>query len=133
VIGLYNSLGRLPILLRRALMRIGGERLAVLDPRLRSAEVGSAQKRSWLMDQYRHPHESRHSFAEVLRWFEAVGLEFVGSLPGPRPFESFDPDRRLFEPTAKPSALEARLVEVGMLCRGGREGGLFVTIGRKPA
>jgi 2-polyprenyl-3-methyl-5-hydroxy-6-metoxy-1,4-benzoquinol methylase len=133
VIGLYNSLGRLPTLIRRALMRIGGERLAVLDPRLRSAEVGATQKRSWLMDQYRHPHESRHSFAEVLRWFEAAGLELVGSLPSTRPFEPFDPDRPLFEPPAPPSALELRLVELGMLLRGGREGGLFVTIGRKAA
>jgi len=131
VVGLYNSLGRFPTLIRRALVRIGGERLAALDPRMRSADIGATRKRSWFMDQYRHPHESRHSFAEVLRWFEACGLAFVGSIPRSRPFEPFRADQQLFEPSPRGSAFELRLVELGMLCRGGREGGLFVVIGRK--
>ncbi len=131
VVGLYNALGRLPTLWRRALMRIGGERLAILDPRLRSATVGETRKRSWFMDQYRHPHESRHSFSEVLRWFDAGGLDFLGSIPPSRVFEPFRSERPLLEPSSPGSAAERRLVELGMLLKGGQDGGLFVMIGSK--
>jgi len=133
VLGLYNSLGRLPTHVRRALLRLPGGRLALLDPRLRSADVGVGRKHSWFMDQYRHPHESRHSFGEVLRWFDACGLEFVGSIPRSRAFEALRHDEPLFEPRPRGSILDRALVQLGMLLGGGREGGLFVMIGRKPA
>jgi ubiquinone/menaquinone biosynthesis C-methylase UbiE len=51
LIGLYHRYGRLITDARRVVFRITGDRLLSLDPVLRSAEVSSAKKRAWLVDQ----------------------------------------------------------------------------------
>ena len=66
VVGLYNSLGRLPTDLRRALFRLTGNRLQSLDPRLRGGGLGDARRRSWFRDQYQHPHETKHSIGKAI-------------------------------------------------------------------
>ena len=40
------------------------------------------------MDQYKHPCESKHSYDEVLGWFESNGFDFLFSIPkiGPAAF-----------------------------------------------
>lgn len=131
VVGLYNRYGRLPTDLRRLVFRMTGGRGRFLDPRLRAAGVGDARKRSWFMDQYRHPHESKHTIGEVLGWFDEHGFDFVNAVPKLRPFEPLADDEELFTPRPRGNALDHFLVQAGMLLGGGREGGLFVMIGRK--
>lgn len=131
ILGLYNTLGRLPTDLRRGLFRLTGDRFQFLDPRLRTAGLGTARRRSWFRDQYKHPHESKHSIDQALRWLDAVGMDFVNAIPKLRPLERISEKEALFQVSPRGSRLDHLLVELGMLLAGGREGGLFVVIGRK--
>ncbi len=130
LVGLYHKHGRLITDARRVLFRMSGDRLRFLDPNLRSRDAGDAKKRAWFADQYQHPHESKHTFGEVLRWLAAAGFQFVSCLPSPRPFQPFC--EKLFERQSPGSAVERFLVERGMIFKGSREGGFFIVIGKKP-
>jgi SAM-dependent methyltransferase len=129
VIGLYNSYARLPTLWRRALFNRFGATLYFLDPRL-GRPVNLDRQRAWFMDQYRHPHESRHSMDEVLEWFAANGIDFVSGIPhlDGTPFAYGE---ALFAPHTPGSRFARVSTQIGMLLSGGADGGLFIMIGRK--
>jgi SAM-dependent methyltransferase len=131
VIGLYNRYGRLTTDLRRLIFRLTRNRFMFLDPHLRTPGVSDVRKRTWFMDQYQHPHESKHTIGEVLGWFEASGVEFVNGIPKCSATSLFSPTERLFEPNPPGTALDHLVVQLGMLLSGGREGGFFIMIGRK--
>lgn len=131
LIGLYNRHGRIPTDLRRIIFKVSGGHLKFLDPVLRAGYMGSGKKNTWFLDQYRNPHESKHTIGSVLRWFEQTGFQFIKSIPKSRPTCDFSENERLFEPEPAGNRFEHFLVELGMLISGGKEGGLFVMIGRK--
>lgn len=97
IIGLYNRYGRIPTDILRFIFRVFGERLAFLDPRLRTKNLSSLRKRTWFMDQYKNPHESKHTIGEVLTWFDRCGFDFINGIPKCTPFDSFSPQERLFK------------------------------------
>ncbi|MBW8752811.1 MAG: 2-polyprenyl-3-methyl-5-hydroxy-6-metoxy-1,4-benzoquinol methylase, partial [Sphingomonadales bacterium] len=83
----------------------------------------------WLRDQYRHPEEHTHSLAEVRRWFRVEGIDYVSSYPSTLTgHESED----LLAPAEDEWPLESRLAQIGWMKSLGGEGGLFVTVGRRP-
>ena len=129
IVGLYNWLGRLPTLWRRWLIdRFGGIGM-LLDHRLRqSGEL--ARHKAWFMDQYKHPHESRHSIDEVLSWFAAAGFDFAMCIPTVGDTDLTD-DVRLFERRSAGRYLDRLSTELEMLLTGGADGGLYVMIGRR--
>jgi SAM-dependent methyltransferase len=129
-IGLYNSYARIPTDLRRHLFNLLGDRFAFLDRRLREPGLNAGRWSAWFQDQYKNPHESKHSFDEVLRWFERQGFDFVSSIPRTDGGE-VGTAHRLFEPHPRGSALDRIAVQMRMLLAGGQDGGLFVMIGRK--
>ncbi len=131
VIGLYNRYGRLMQDLRRVIFRASGRRLAWLDPYLRGGRLGAEKVRAWYMDQYRHPHESKHTMGEVLRWFEAQGVEFLAGIPPYRLEEEFDDSFRLFQAHPCGTPLDRARSQARLIRTGNKEGGFFVTIGRK--
>jgi SAM-dependent methyltransferase len=133
IIGLYNTYGRLTTDARRLIFRLTGDRLTFLDPRLRRVALNVGRRRAWFMDQYKHPHESKHTFDEVLRWFDEAGVEFVKSIPKCVATERFAPDEQLFASSSSGSTFDRLVVQLGMLLSGGREGGFFTMIGRKKA
>ena len=133
LVGLYHRYGRLITDARRRIFRAFGDRFQFLDPNLRQAGTSAAKRRAWFMDQYKHPHESKHTLGEVLGWLRDTGLEFVTSIPSPVPLQSFAEDTRLFEAAPAGSALERLIVELGMTFTGSRQGGFFIVIGRRPA
>ena len=133
MIGLYHRYGRLITDLRRILLALSRDRLAFLDPNLRQGSFGSEKRRAWLADQYKHPHESKHTMGEVLRWFDEAGFRFVKSVPRSRPFRPISPDENLFEQEEPGNALERLMVELGMIATGSREGGFFVMLGQRIA
>ena len=129
VIGLYNWLARLPTLWRRWLIERLGSVGALLDPRMRGK--GEAVRReAWFMDQYKHPHETKHSIGEVLGWFDAAGFDFMSSVPTIGDVE-FSEETRLFEPHSPRRLLDRLSTEIEMLLSGGTDGGLYIMIGRK--
>ncbi len=133
IVGLYNSWGRLLSSARREIFRLTGGRGRWLDPILRRPGMSDSKRRAWFADQYRHPHESKHTFGEVLRWFASEGLEFVRGVPAMRPEDDGLAGASLFEPMPAGTALD-RLVAQAMsaLSAGQKEGGFFVMIGKKP-
>ena len=130
IIGLYNWLGRLPTLWRRALIETFGERWSALDPRLRGSKLNTGRWAAWFMDQYQHPHESRHSMAEVEHWFDGSGIELLLAIP-PAGGENFSENTQLFQPRPPCGRLDYFVTELAMLLSGGRDGGLYMMIGRK--
>lgn len=130
IIGLYNWLGRLPTLWRRRLIETFGDRMAALDGRLRGDALNSGRWAAWFRDQYKHPHESKHSMDEVLHWFKEGNVEFVSSVPSIGDAE-FKDDEQLFAPHRPGSAIDRVSTEIEMLMSGGRDGGLYIMIGRK--
>ena len=130
VVGLYSAYARLPHRLRRAVARLTGYRWIPLDPVLRDRAAEPARRTAWLRDQYRHPEEHRHTLAEVRRWFAAAGMTYVRTYPSTVTAEP-PPDRGgLFSPAPDDWALEGVLHQLSWAFTLGREGGLFVVIGR---
>jgi SAM-dependent methyltransferase len=132
LVGLYHRYGRLITDTRRLLFRLSGDRFRWLDPNLRNVDQSEAKKQAWFADQYKHPHESKHTIGEVLGWLEKTGLRFVKSIPRARPFDPISPAEQLFRPERPGTAMERFAVETGMTLRGSREGGFFIVIAQRP-
>jgi SAM-dependent methyltransferase len=130
IVGLYNWLGRLPALWQRSLIERFGDRWALLDPRLRGTRLSSGRWTAWFRDQYRHPHQTRHSMSEVVGWFDRAGFDLLGSIP-PVGGEEFSEDTPLFTARPRPGRLDYFVTELEMLLSGGRDGGLFMMVGRR--
>ena len=130
LVGLYNWLGRLPTLWQRRLIEVFGDRMAALDSRLRGDALNTGRWAAWFRDQYKHPHESKHSMDEVLRWFKDGGVEFVSSIPSIGDVE-FRDDEPLFAPHPTGTRRARVSSELEMLVSGGKDGGLFIMIGKK--
>ncbi len=75
------------------------------------------------MDQYNHPYESKHTYGEVLDWFDRTGFRFLNSVPKSRGGQ-LTLNEKLFEPHSRGSHLDRFLVQSGMIIRGAREGGV---------
>ena len=130
VIGLYNHIGRLPTDFRRWLFSAFGDGLSFLDDHMRNTTYNEARKRAWFMDQYKNPHESKHSYSEVLEWFEGAGFDFRSAVP--KIDGSFlSAKDKLFEKHDPGSGLDRFLTECQMLLRGGQDGAIFILTGQK--
>ena len=130
LIGLYNKYSRLVTDAIGVALRLSGDRLRILDPRLREKDADKLRQHTWFMDRFKNPHESKHSIGEVQQWFDAAGFDFLNSIPkanGGR----FSATEKLFEAHPKGSAFEQFVAQFRELLAGGRDGGLFVMIGRK--
>ena len=130
LIGLYNRYARIPLRLRGWIFRITGRRFEFLDYVLRHGR-DETKKHIWFMDQYANPHESAHTVDEVMRWFEANGIEFLGVVPRLVPGVPLSPADKLFEAGPMGSATGRVLAQLLWMFTIGREGGLFVMIGRR--
>lgn len=81
------------------------------------------------MDQYKHPHESKHSYDEVMAWFESNHFEFLSSIP--KIGGGFSSDEQLFVRHENGTKFGRLLTQLEMLLQGGADGGLFIMIARK--
>ena len=130
LVGLYNRYARLPTLWKRAGFGMFGRSLYFLDHRLKDFETNPDRVKAWFGDQYQHPHETRHSMDEVLGWFGRYGVAFVNGIPHVDGSE-FASDERLFEPRSAGHAVGRIATQMEMLLSGGKDGGLFIMIGKK--
>jgi SAM-dependent methyltransferase len=128
LVGLYNRFGRLPTDARRLLRRRLGDATLFLDGHFRRTRAG-AKRSAWVLDQYEHPHETKHGIHEVLDWFDESGVSFVSSIPKIDGFFSANED--LFRPQPTGRRIDQLICELEMLATGGAEGGLFIMIGRR--
>lgn len=125
IIGLYNKYGRILTDIRRIIFNVFDDRLKFLDSRLMRKDVGENKKHTWFMDQYKNPHESKHTIAEVLGWFEKTGFDFVNSIPKSKAFESFSKDEELFKSNSQGNGFDHFIVQSGLMFTGAKEGGFF--------
>lgn len=128
VLGLYNTIARLPLRMRRVIARITREHWIPFDPILRDRAAEPDRRAAWLRDQYRHPEEHRHSLREVRRWFEENDVAFVRSYPPV--LDAEDAPASLFEPEEDYWAFGDWLTQLGWMGALSQEGGLFVTVGQ---
>jgi len=131
LIGLYNTYGRIITDLRRVIFNISGDRFKLLDPRLRGKKIGETKKQSWFADQYKNPHESKHTIREVLHWFSETGFDFVYGIPNPKAFESFKLRDSMFKPHPKGNWFDHFITQSCLMFTGSAEGGFFIMIGKK--
>lgn len=131
LIGLYHKYGRLMTDLRRLIFRITKDKFKFLDRLAINKNISMAKRDSWFMDQYKNPHESKHTVGEVLHWLDNIGFTFVHSIPKTVPFASIDESERLFKPDKLGSRFERFIVNIGMIYTGHREGGFFNIIAKK--
>jgi hypothetical protein len=111
------------------LIEIFGDRMATLDHRLRGDRLNTGRW-AWFRDQYRHPHESKHSMDEVLGWFKRHRVEFLSSIPSIGDVE-FDENEPIFAAHQCGTRLDRLSTEIEMLLSGGADGGLYIMIGQK--
>ena len=127
VVGVYNTIARVPTHLRRAIARLTRFHVIPFDPVLRERDAEPGRRAAWLRDQYQHPEEHCHSIREVQRWFAENGVEYLRTYPS-AVFD--DAPENLFTPAPDDWWLERGLAQLGWMSSLGREGGLFFTIGR---
>jgi len=132
VLGLYNRIGRIPTTLRRLQLELRGGSARRVDVVMRQMAQGDEKLRAWYLDQYAHPHETRHSVDEVLRWLREEGLEFVSAVPSIRLGEPFDPAQPIFATRPPGGSLEHWLAQLGWIFSISREGALFDVVARRP-
>ena len=131
ITSLYNKYGRISTDMRRLLFKIFGRRLYFLDPYLNRSDIGERLKSTWFKDQYMHPHESKHTFGEVLSWFGRTGFTFVNSIPKASPFQKFSSEENLFKEKSPGGTLDHFFVQAALAFTGYKDGGLFLVIGKK--
>jgi len=128
IVGVYNTLARIPMRLRAAAARCTRFRFVPRDPVLRDRSADADRSEAWLRDQYCHPEEHSHTLSAVKRWFAENGVEYLRSFPST---VFADDSTDLFEAAADDWSVEAWLAQIGWMRTLGREGGLFFTVGRR--
>ena len=130
LIGLYHKYGRLSNDIRRLLFNIS-ERFNFNKSRWKDKNVEKTKQAIWFRDQYRNPHESKHTIKEVLNWFEQTGFQFVKSIPSPRIFAGLSEKEKLFEPESAGNMFRLSWAEKAMAFKAAKGGGLFIVVGKK--
>jgi SAM-dependent methyltransferase len=110
VLGFYESVARAPHVARRAIGRLAGRPIAALDPLLRRGDLEPEKKRTWIEDQYRHPLERLLPMPRVLAECEALGFEWLTSVP--------PAGRDLLAATPRPGAAARLALRLGWAARG---------------
>jgi ubiquinone/menaquinone biosynthesis C-methylase UbiE len=130
-IGLYHTYGRLFLDLRRWMFNLTRGRFKWVDFYMRQKSLGEEKKRVWFDDQYRNPHDTKFTVSDVLRWFQQNHIAYINSVPKIKIGQQFTPSDRLFEQHDPGGSLDHFLCQLGWVFTKGREGGFFLTIGRK--
>ena len=131
VVGLYNTYGRLLLRLRKLVFRLTGNRALWLDGILRAPGLGGDKKRIWFLDQYAHPHERTFTVDDVIAWFRQAGVEYVSSIPTIRIGHRLTSAESLFTPRPPGTRIDHLVTQLLWVVSQSREGGFFITIGRK--
>jgi SAM-dependent methyltransferase len=128
VAGVYNTVARVPLRLRRTIARLTGLRVVPFDPVLRERRHDAARRDAWTRDQYQHPEEHSHTIAEVTQWCVENDIECLRTYPSTM---FGDDSEDLFAPVTDEWIVERWLAQIGWMWTLGGEGGLFMTIGRR--
>jgi SAM-dependent methyltransferase len=132
MLGIYETFARALHRARRGLGRVSGgpegRLVRALDPILRRRDLDPEKKRTWIEDQYLHPLEHSLPLPRVVREVEALGFEFVRSIP-----PAVEGSDSFFAAGAKPGALAMLARRTGWLLSGlnDQDAGLVCAVMRK--
>lgn len=112
LLGFYEAAARLFHRIRRRLGAAVGRPIRLADPILRRADLDDEKRRAWCADQYAHPLERSLALRSVVDRLEALGLQFVRTIP-PLPDGA-----ELFDRTPAPSRMAMAVLRLGWLLRG---------------
>lgn len=133
IIGVYNKIGRLLTNFRQLIYKLLGKTkfakklIFIMDPHL-NKDLSSQQKQAWFRDQYEHPVERKHSFDEVIEWFNENEINYLGSVPS----LDFDLKQINYMQGNIGTYFQRLCAQISILFSNlGREGGLFIVIGQK--
>jgi SAM-dependent methyltransferase len=126
IVGVYNTVARIPLRLRRSVARATRFRFVPFDSVLRERRHEAARREAWLRDQYQHPEEHTYTVGAVKRWFSENGVDYLRSFPST---VLDDESGDLFSRAADDWTFERWLAQCGWMWSLGGEGGLFFTIG----
>jgi ubiquinone/menaquinone biosynthesis C-methylase UbiE len=128
IVGVYNTIARLPLRVRRRIASATRFRMVPFDPILRERGHEPARREAWLRDQYQHPEEHSYTVGAVTRWFAENDITRLRSFPST--VIDDDPDD-LFLQAVDNWAIERWISQLGWMRTLGGEGGLFFTIGTR--
>ncbi len=129
LLGIYESIARLPHHARRVLSLNGRRPIAALDPVLRRRDLDDEKKLTWIEDQYRHPLEHSLSFTATLATVKSAGFTWLSSVP------PATPGRDLFAATPEPGSLALLWRRWGwaVRCMTDEDAGLVCLLARRRA
>ncbi|MDB4861073.1 class I SAM-dependent methyltransferase [Alphaproteobacteria bacterium] len=127
VIGLYHKYGRIIQNIRQFLIQRLGEKIKFIDKRF-SENLSEKKKYAWFKDQYYNPYETKHTYNEVLNWFNENNIEYINSIPF-----TFDLNDEIFKQKSILNSSDVIFKEFSLMfnLRQIYEGGFFVMIGKK--
>lgn len=127
IVGLYHRYGRIVQKIRQFFFPILGENLKFFDRRFKE-NISDKKKYAWFLDQYNNPHETTHTYNELLKWFKEDNIEFLNCLPF-----HYDEDRPLFQKNEVLKNPELFFSEILLSINYQQiyEGGFFIMIGKK--
>ncbi len=138
VIGLYNKFGRIPLKIRRVLVKTifkNNEKIKERFIRMQIEDIKDKEKiRGWWNDQYLHPHESCHTMGEVLKWFKKNKIQYYQTVPSSTFFDKSDLNiSGVWNNTNEryPYFPIRFLKQMKWLWLTNKEGGYWLTFGRK--
>ncbi len=137
-VGLYNKFGRIPLKIRKVLTKTVFKDNEKIKKHFISMQLDSLKDKkkteAWWQDQYFHPFESTHFLGEVLDWFKKNKIEFYQTIPS---LNFFDEQKleiagvwNKYNET-KPSFLKRNLIQLSWIWKTQKEGGYWITFGRK--
>ena len=127
IIGLYHKYGRIVQNIRQYIFKKLGDKLKFIDKRF-SENISEKKKYAWLKDQYFNPYETKHTYFEIINWFEKNNIEFINSIPF-----NFDINGKIFKKKLILSKNKMFFKELSLMFDPNQiyEGGFFVMIGKK--
>lgn len=135
-IGLYNKLGRIPLKLRKYMVRTVLKDNKQIKNRFLKMQLGETddeeKKRGWWNDQYLHPHETTHTVGEVLNWFKKNNIEYYETVPSLDFLDQVDLEISGIWNKKDYPYLPVRLAkQLAWIWQTHHEGGYWVTFGKK--
>jgi len=131
VVGLYHKYGRSYTRLIQFLVKYFGDNFKFMDKKNIDPKISKDKRYAWFNDQYKNPHETLHTYSEVIDWFTESNIEFLSSIPFG--IESNIHETKIFSKVEIKKGFGLFLEEFIQMFKFNqiREGGFFIMIGKK--
>ncbi len=134
ILGLYNTCGRFITKILRIANKLSFYSIEKLDFYINKIAKSEDEKKAWIYDMYRCPHELTMSIGGVLKIFKKNNIEYVNSFPHKFALnqEVFPAEcEKLFQSAEEGKWWEHAYLQSKWIFKEYRAGGLFMVIGRK--